>query len=60
MTTAGRIDSATSNGGHWTRSAPPLLHLRGTDYGLLIHGLRKASEARREAGDLTGAVLPVT
>lgn len=59
MTTADHTDSATSNGGHQTRSGPPLLHLRGTDYGLLIHGLRTASEGRREAGYLTGAVPSV-
>ena len=53
MTTAGRTDSATSNEGEWTRSALPLLHLRGTDYDLLVHGFRKASEVRQEAGYLT-------
>ena len=52
MTTADHTDSVTSSG-------PPLLHLRGTDYGLLIHGLRTASEGRREAGHLTAAVPPV-
>ena len=58
MTTADRADIARSNEGH-RPSGPPLLHLRGTSYGLMIHGLRMASEWRREAAYVTGSVLPV-
>ena len=52
MTPADRTDSASSDGGHRARPAPPLLHLCGTAYGLLIHGLRRAPEEWREAETL--------
>ena len=58
MTTADRADTAPKNQGH-RPSEPPLLHLRGTSYGLLIHGLRMAAEGRPEAAHVTGSVLPV-
>jgi hypothetical protein len=40
MTTADRVDNFCSRGGDRHRSGPPLLHLRGTEYGLRILGLR--------------------
>jgi hypothetical protein len=40
MTTVDRVDAICSTGDGWDPSGPPLLHLRGTEYGLRIHGLR--------------------
>jgi hypothetical protein len=50
MTTAHRGDATYSQGGDGSHSRPPLLHLRGTEYGLRIHGLRVAVEGRHGAG----------
>jgi len=58
MTTADCADPTRSNEGP-ARSGPPLLHLRGTSYGLVIHGLRMAAEGPHEAGYVTDEVLPV-
>jgi hypothetical protein len=58
MTAADRADPTRSHEGP-DRSGPPLLHLRGTSYGLVIHGLRMAAEGPQEAGYVTEVLLPV-
>jgi hypothetical protein len=50
MTTAHRGDTICSSGGDWDPSGPPLLHLRGTEYGLRIHGLRIETAGPQDAG----------
>ena len=50
MTTAHRGDTIGGNGGEGGHSRPPLLHLRGTEYGLRIHGLRIAADGPQGAG----------
>ena len=53
MTTVDRVDTICSRGGDWNPSGQPLLHLRGTEYGLRIHGLRIEAGDRGE--DLGGS-----
>jgi hypothetical protein len=50
MTTAHRGDTIGGNRGEGGHSRPPLLHLRGTEYGLRIHGLRIAADGPGGAG----------
>jgi hypothetical protein len=45
MRMADGADATYSDADQRTPPGPPLLHLCGTDYGLLIHGLRKAPAA---------------
>ena len=50
MTTADPTGTISGDGGAASRYGPPLLHLRGTEYGLRIHGLRMAADGRHGAG----------
>jgi hypothetical protein len=52
MTTADPTGTISGDGGVASRSGAPLLHLRGTEYGLRIHGLRMAG--RGPQGDGAG------
>ncbi|MDQ1566588.1 MAG: hypothetical protein QOF96_1468 [Actinomycetota bacterium] len=55
MTTADPTGTVSGDGEIASRSGAPLLHLRGTEYGLLIHGLRMAAEGRHGGGTGGGA-----
>jgi hypothetical protein len=50
MTTADPTGTISGDGDCVSRSGAPLLHLRGTEYGLRIHGLRMAVEGRQGDG----------
>jgi hypothetical protein len=58
MTTADCADP-TRNREVPDRSGPPLLHLRGTPYGLVIHGLRMAADGPQEPRQVPDVVQPV-
>jgi hypothetical protein len=50
MTTADPTATISGDGEVASRSGAPLLHLRGTEYGLRIHGLRMDADGRHGGG----------
>jgi hypothetical protein len=50
MTTADRTATISGDGGSGSESGPPLLHLRGTEYGFRVHGFWMGVDGRPGGG----------